>query len=144
MHVGLQKSASKGTQEAEITATDAEAPISAWMKGRWHQYCQVHLHKLYKLTPLFTWFLLEVIQVGTLCCNSAEISTENLLGLFQVRKQITELHDQHNSSHVGFCIFTFLLNWTLQYNPFNHGINLLEKSQFSFLQSIQEASSHST
>lgn len=73
------------------------------MKGRWHQHCQqVQVHKFYQLTPLFPWFLLEMIQVGTLCYNSAEISTEHLLGLFQIGKQIIELHVQRNSSYVGF------------------------------------------
>lgn len=85
-----------------------------------------------------------MIQVGTLCWNSNEISTKKPLGAFSGWKTNGRTSCSTQLKPCWLLSFHIVLNWALQYNPFNHGMNLLEKSQVPSLYSTQEASSHST
>lgn len=85
-----------------------------------------------------------MIQVGTRCYNSAEISTEHLLGLVQVGNKSQDFTFNTTQATLASEFSLFLLNCTLQYNPSTMEWNSQRKASSPLCTATQEASSHCT
>lgn len=85
-----------------------------------------------------------MIQVGTRCYNSAEISTEHLLGLVQVGNKSQDFMFNATQATLASEFSLFLLNCTLQYNPSTMEWNSQRKASSPLCTATQEASSHCT